>query len=329
MATKKYYAFCEDDCKYETLTKEQTLAAIMQAVSTGEIQDIDTGFVTNVNVSVDTSTHTYSADKTFEEIYAALQAGRFVFVTYGGSCFFVDMTNAAKIIFVRHFVDSDSGEVLANKLSVTSNNVWSMTTDAVTASGDTGAVYVNVSSTDGVISTVNGETFTDILALINGNRLVVVRYDYMDFYYTNKFEFSDTSGNHTRLNFVCNENGKYIYTITLKEDSTWTIALTSLQKSETVFNGQYDESTDTLTMNESDIYTKIKTALENDSQVFVKIGADKLQLVTEGTDYFSFSACTGYCSSVSNGGTVSLNITMVTIYSDQTAHCIVHNIYDI
>lgn len=45
---KKYYCFCGSNCKYETMTKEQILAAITQAVETGSVQDVDTGFVSKL-----------------------------------------------------------------------------------------------------------------------------------------------------------------------------------------------------------------------------------------------------------------------------------------
>lgn len=45
---RKYYVICEDNCKFESMTKEQILTAIEQAASTGTIQDIDTGFVTKI-----------------------------------------------------------------------------------------------------------------------------------------------------------------------------------------------------------------------------------------------------------------------------------------
>ena len=45
---KKYFCFCGSNCKYETMTKEQILAAITQAVETGSIGDVDTGFITKV-----------------------------------------------------------------------------------------------------------------------------------------------------------------------------------------------------------------------------------------------------------------------------------------
>lgn len=43
-----YYVLCADNCKFESMTKEQILAAIEQAVSTGEIKNVDTGFVTRL-----------------------------------------------------------------------------------------------------------------------------------------------------------------------------------------------------------------------------------------------------------------------------------------
>lgn len=45
---RNYYVFCDDKCLFEGMTKEQILAAIEQAVSTGEIKDVDTGFVTKI-----------------------------------------------------------------------------------------------------------------------------------------------------------------------------------------------------------------------------------------------------------------------------------------
>lgn len=46
--SKKYYVFCDSNCKYESMTKEQIIAAISQAVNEGKIGNIDTGFVTTI-----------------------------------------------------------------------------------------------------------------------------------------------------------------------------------------------------------------------------------------------------------------------------------------
>ena len=48
MAERKYYCFCGSNCRYETLTKEQILTAIEQAITNGEITDIDSGFITTI-----------------------------------------------------------------------------------------------------------------------------------------------------------------------------------------------------------------------------------------------------------------------------------------
>lgn len=45
---RKYYVLCEQNCKFESMTKEQILTAISQAVNEGTIGDIDTGFVTKI-----------------------------------------------------------------------------------------------------------------------------------------------------------------------------------------------------------------------------------------------------------------------------------------
>lgn len=48
MSERKYFCFCEANCKFETMTKEQIFTAIMQAVENGEIRDVDAGFITKV-----------------------------------------------------------------------------------------------------------------------------------------------------------------------------------------------------------------------------------------------------------------------------------------
>lgn len=46
--TPKVYVICDANCKWESMTKEQILTAIMQAVNEGTIGNIDTGFITTV-----------------------------------------------------------------------------------------------------------------------------------------------------------------------------------------------------------------------------------------------------------------------------------------
>ncbi len=42
------YVLCDNNCKYEGMTKEQILTAIMQAVESGTVGDCNTGFITTV-----------------------------------------------------------------------------------------------------------------------------------------------------------------------------------------------------------------------------------------------------------------------------------------
>lgn len=48
MSERNYYVLCDDNCRFESMTKEQILAAITQAVEGHEIGDVDTGFVTTL-----------------------------------------------------------------------------------------------------------------------------------------------------------------------------------------------------------------------------------------------------------------------------------------
>lgn len=48
MSERKYFCFCADNCKFETMTKEQILAAIAQAAADGLVFDADAAFITKV-----------------------------------------------------------------------------------------------------------------------------------------------------------------------------------------------------------------------------------------------------------------------------------------
>ena len=102
-----------------------------------------------------------------------------------------------------------------------------------------GATYIAVDATNDVISTVNGETYADIQALIDADKPVVVRFDNdLDFYYFETFRFSDPSGVHMRLNFRC-VMGSIVYTLTLRDDNTWVFRETSLQSESITDTGSY------------------------------------------------------------------------------------------
>ena len=48
MADRKWYVRCQTGCLAESMTKEQILAAIKQAVEGGSVKDVDTGFITKI-----------------------------------------------------------------------------------------------------------------------------------------------------------------------------------------------------------------------------------------------------------------------------------------
>lgn len=48
MATPTVYVICDQNCKFEGMTKEQIYTAIVQAVNEGTIGDIDTGFISTI-----------------------------------------------------------------------------------------------------------------------------------------------------------------------------------------------------------------------------------------------------------------------------------------
>ena len=48
MSERKYYCYCDSNCKYETMTKEQILAAIAQAAAGGLVFDTEAAVVSKV-----------------------------------------------------------------------------------------------------------------------------------------------------------------------------------------------------------------------------------------------------------------------------------------
>ena len=196
-------------------------------------------------INVTYSNGAYSADRTFDEIKAAYDAGQQPYVVYGGNtiytlsyCYFA--SEQMFMDFERHLIGEDT-------LETETLRIYSYTTDSGsnivkrTSSFDVPSVttYIAVDSTDDAIFTVNGETYADIQALIDAGKPVVVRFDdVLDFYYFETFGFSDSSGTHKRLNFRC-VMGSIVYTLALKDDNTWAFSETSLQTSSITDTGGY------------------------------------------------------------------------------------------
>ena len=213
--------------------------------------DLSTNVKTKLNligtfrVNVTYSNGAYSADRTFDEIKAAYDAGQQPYVVYGGNtiytlsyCYFA--SEHMFMDFERHLIGEDTLETETLRIySYTTDSGSNIVKRTSAFNVPNGTTYVKVGSTDGVITTVHGETYADIQALINAGKPVVVRYeDVLDFYYFETFGFSDSSGTHTRLNFRC-VMGSIVYTLALRDDNTWAFSETSLQTSSITDSGGY------------------------------------------------------------------------------------------
>lgn len=72
MSVKKY-CYCENNCKYETLDKEEILAAIAQAIETGKVGECDTGFITTLKTINGTPLKFFVGEQSEYEALAAEQ----------------------------------------------------------------------------------------------------------------------------------------------------------------------------------------------------------------------------------------------------------------
>lgn len=203
------------------------------------------GTIGTFRINVTYSNGAYSADKTFAEIKAAYEAGQQPYVVYGGNTIYT--LSSCYFASEQMFMDFERYLIWEDTLKTETLRIYSYTTDSgsniVKQTEEfnipSGTTYIAVNSTSDVISTVNGETYADIQALIDAGKPVVVRYeDNLDFYYFETFGFSDSSGIHKRLNFRC-DMGSIVYTLTLRDDNTWVVSETSLQTSSITDSGGY------------------------------------------------------------------------------------------
>ena len=204
-----------------------------------------------INVTYSHSDGVYSADKTFGEIKAAYDAGQQPYVVEDALSGFYDIYILSHFWYdessAQGFADFECYRILTGTLKTITLRIHSRTLESGSNiekqisefNVPNGTTYIAVDSTNDVISTVNGETYADIQALINAGKPVVVRYDdVLDFYYFETFGFSDSSGIHRRLNFRC-VMGSIVYTLTLRDDNTWVFRETSLQTSSITDSGGY------------------------------------------------------------------------------------------
>lgn len=209
-----------------------------------------------INVTYSHSDGVYSADKTFGEIKAAYDAGQQPYVVEDALSGFYDIYTFSHFWYdessTEGFADFECYRILTGTLKTITLRIHSRTLESGSNiekqisefNVPNGTTYIAVDSTNDVISTVNGETYADIQALIDADKPVVVRFDDgLDFYYFETFRFSDSSGVHMRLNFRC-VMGSIVYTLTLRDDNTWVFRETSLQsKSITDSGGHFTSDT--------------------------------------------------------------------------------------
>lgn len=82
MATPTVYVFCGNNCRYEGMTKEQILTAIMQAVQNGSITDVDAGFVTTLKtINGKPLKFFYGTQAEYDALTAEQKAGLFALIT--------------------------------------------------------------------------------------------------------------------------------------------------------------------------------------------------------------------------------------------------------
>ena len=209
------------------------------------------GTIGTFRINVTYSGGVYSADKTFGEIKAAYDAGQQPYVVEDALSGFYDIYILSHFWYdessAQGFADFECYHILTGTLKTITLRIHSHTLESgsnielriAEFNVPNGTTYVKVASTGDVITTVHGETYSDIKTLINAGKPVVVRYDdVFDFYYFETFGFSDSSGTHMRLNFRC-VMGSIVYTLTLRDDNTWAIAQTSLQTSSITDKGGY------------------------------------------------------------------------------------------
>ena len=209
------------------------------------------GTIGTFRINVTSSNGVYSADKTFDEIKAAYDAGQqpYVVVT-GGVAFDLVYTLAHFSVsdeIEQEFADFERYLIWEDTLATETLRIYAyprangsnIEQRNAEFNAPNGATYIAVAATNDAISTVNGETYADIQALIDAGKPVAVRYDdILDFYYFETFGFSDSSGIHRRLNFRC-VMGSIVYTLTLRDDNTWVFRETSLQSESITDKGGY------------------------------------------------------------------------------------------
>lgn len=85
MATPKVYALCDANCRWETMTREQILTAIMQAVNEGSIGNVDAGFIQTVlTINNQELRFFYGEQSAYDALSDAQKQGTYAIITNDG-----------------------------------------------------------------------------------------------------------------------------------------------------------------------------------------------------------------------------------------------------
>ena len=125
MSERKYYCLCDSNCKFETMTKEQIIAAITQAMETGSVGNVDTGFVTKIKEMNRGEPLTFWVGTTAQ--YNALPeivTGCMYIITDEKSA--ADLANWVEVNFVRKseggiLREFDSGDIMSTEYTYSGN----------------------------------------------------------------------------------------------------------------------------------------------------------------------------------------------------------------
>lgn len=150
------YALCDQNCKYETLTKEQIYALVAQAVETGVIGDCDTGFITTIKTINNVALKFFVGKQTeYNALSDSDKQGLFAIIT--------DDPSASSITAI---IDEFREQVTS--LTDKVNGILGGTTKVPKAySADSASRADNATSAITAITDSNGKTFTTDYAQVS------------------------------------------------------------------------------------------------------------------------------------------------------------------
>lgn len=271
MDGRKYYVLCGINCKFESMTKEQILTAIAQAVETGEIKDVDTGFVTKIKEQNRGAALSFWIGTTAE--YNALEEKT-------ANCFYI-------------CTDDTTGDDLKKSIDELREGI----NGAIEHTNNLATYEVRLTMEGGKAAPYGtGEkTVEEIKAAAASGRRVIARiYNADGTLYSNKiFEYNEISGQNVKFSLITESANWYV---TYKENKTFETQYTkkeSVPASVTVTGTGYTECFEWWDGNEEN---------EDRNGLFVTLEGDKVRIADE-TDVYILGVVTDTAAVTGNVGT--------------------------